>query len=220
MSNAIIQHLESIFRPDLAHLPIHFDADGVLLDFASGFTQYMLDEHGIQAVTSEPENFDFSDSFPDTPGVAKNIGAFLESDHFLNISAYKEVVPGLGEVPLPVLLNFLRDKGVEQRVVSSVATNDKVHQMRLECLAREFDNVFEEITIIPLGASKKDALKQFPSGFFIDDQLSMCQDGSLAGHLSHLKTQKYNVRTCPKEMSLYGIERVQGLINLPYFQSN
>jgi|AntDeeMinimDraft_5_1070356.scaffolds.fasta_scaffold21940_2 hypothetical protein len=218
MSDAIKQFLEKKFRPDLIDKPLILDADGVILDFTSGFTSYMNDIHGIQAVTSEPMHFDFSDAFPDTPKVAKHIPAFLESDHFANVTVYEEPVHEHGVITVADILQFLHGKGVILHLVSSVATNTTVEQTRRDCLKREFGNIFDSVHVIGLGESKADVLKTLEPGFFVDDQLSMCKDGSLAGHLSLLKSQKYNAESCKDEMRVYGIERIKGLIDLPYFQ--
>lgn len=217
MANTTIEFLEQKFRPELAGKPLILDADGVLLDFASGFTSYMHEVHGVKATTNTPAQFDFSDAFPDTPKVAKHIPGFLESDHFLAVKAYHEANDDLGEFPIAEILQFLHMKGVELHLVSSVATTDTVKESRLACLEREFGPIFKSTTIIGLGESKAAVLKGLPSGFFVDDQLSMCKDGSLAGHLSFLKTQNYNTLSCKNDMATYGIEHINGLIDLPYF---
>lgn len=182
------------------------DGDGVALDFSHGFLRYMKEEHKIFASANEPRHFNYSDIFAPNVNPASYIKGFIDSPYFEQIPFYPDAIEKL---------HAIKANGVAIRMVTSCGDSPHVQRMRLACIEREVGKIIEDVIFLPLGAGKVDTLKKFAPSTFVDDQLSMCIDGALAGHRSYLFNRLYNQSASLSDMSMHNIYRAHSWDCLP-----
>lgn len=79
--------------------------------------------------------------------------------------------------------------------LSSADAGGAATRSRRENLSRVFGDVFDEIELIGLGASKGDLLARFDPADWVDDHLPNAIAGFEAGHRTHVIRQSHN-RSC------------------------
>jgi FMN phosphatase YigB (HAD superfamily) len=165
------------------------DVDGVILDHARGMAAWAT-KRGIPVACTPEELFCYSMS-PMFPHLSdKEIWALLEeySDHeeFANIP----VIEGFADV-----LSNLRHRIPGLRIVCITApgAGEKTIASRIANLKR-FE--LDDITVLPLGSSKMEALSKIaPGATFIDDVIGHVHTAEALGHRGILFRQPHNVGT-------------------------
>ena len=80
------------------------DGDGVVLDFSTGYVNFLREVHGIDATLcptfgTEPSFFNFKDLYPTLEKPWFGISDFINSyDHFSQINAYDSAKNALVEI--------------------------------------------------------------------------------------------------------------------------
>lgn len=183
------------------------DGDGVIIDFSSGFANYMQEVHNITPLSIEPAQFNYSDAYPMLEKPAAYIPGFIDSEHFERTPLYEGSAEKLREI---------KAQGHTLLMVTSCGDAEHVRAMRTRMLMRELGPIIDDIIFLPLASSKVDVLKRLPKGVFVDDQLAMCIDGVQAGHQSFLFNRRYNQHLPVSDLITHNIHRMYTFDCLPH----
>lgn len=183
------------------------DGDGVIIDFSSGFANYMQAVHKITPLSIEPAHFNYADAYPMLEKPAAYIPGFIDSEYFERTPLYEGAAEKLREI---------KAQGHTLLMVTSCGDAEHVKAMRTRMLMRELGPIIDDIIFLPLASSKVDALKRLPKGVFVDDQLTMCIDGTQAGHQSFLFNRRYNQHLPVSDLITHNIHRMYSFDCLPH----
>jgi len=163
------------------------DADGVLLNYLSGFFAYVRSK-GLH-VACEPEevtDWSCSNAFPDWSAeeIYRQIEDFSVQPEFAHIPP----IPGAVEA----IRGIKEDLGnVEVIAITSAGKSDETIRLRRKNLELF---PFDDIHVLPLGASKQEHLALLPAGsVFVDDLFKHVQSAEKVGVTGILFRQSYNV---------------------------
>lgn len=189
-------------------LPLHTDADGVVLDFSSTFHRFMKEVYGFHTRVNEPRDFFFRDAYPMIDDITPYLISFFEDyDYFSQIKAYPEAQR---------VLAVLKDMGAAITIVTSCGHTNVTKQGRLDCIEREFGGIIEDVVILPTGKTKESVLKTLPKGVFVDDQIHMCESALLhTEHDIYLHHRRYNALTSHPMIESQQLTRLHSLAELP-----
>lgn len=193
--------------PTYPHADLIIDGDGVVFDFSGGFANYLREATGLEPLAPEPEQFNYSDTYPTLTDLFTHIKAFIKSPHFENTLFY----PGAADA-----LKQIHDQGHRIIMVTSCGKDDDIQRARRAGIEREVGAVVDDVIFLDLGGSKLDILSKVPPSTFVDDQLAMCIEGAKAGHQSYLFNRRYNQQITPQELAAHNIYRAYGWNCLPH----
>jgi FMN phosphatase YigB (HAD superfamily) len=166
---------------------VGFDVDGVILNYFEGLMTWA----GGQGVRlgCRPEEVDTYSMHRAFPGLAEwevmdMIGIFNTQPDFGRLRPY----PGALEVIAGLLHDF---PDIELVAITSAGRDEITRQLRIENL----DSIpFEQVNVIPIGASKKSYFEMLPSGsLFIEDLPHHAAAADDAGLVSVLYRHPYNI---------------------------
>lgn len=170
--------------------PFIFDCDGVLLDWETGFREWLAKAHPEYVLkTKFPDNWDLQYWIGcDKEKAAFLITKFNHSEAFGNLRAMpyaQRVIYEISTMGHPIF------------VVTSCSGDKEVLSRRRHNLAMEFGSSFENVICLPLGMSKMDTLKAFHTVFgscvWIEDNYQNAAHGFAAGHQSHFLHRPHNI---------------------------
>ena len=181
------------FPDHLSDLVI-LDVDEVLLSWAAGFRSYLL-RTGHDVDPAGPFGFDMVGwiGVRSEDEVQSLIRTFNASPWFA------ELPPCAGAIDL---VQDLVATGHRLHVVTSCSADPRVAGMRQENLQAVFGDVFEEVSCIPIHASKVPELRRRPPALWIDDRLSNVLDGISAGHHGMVVASPQNGEMKPAALSM------------------
>ncbi len=163
------------------------DVDGVLVDWVSAFQAWMA-EHGY---TENPDNghmYALSGRYGITKEeVTKLIATFNES-------CYIEHLPPLGDA-IHYVKKLHERHGYVFHAITSLSDNPFAIALRKRNLDALFGpSVFQQVTCLPVGADKYDALSKYAgTGYWwVEDKLENAMDGLTHGLKSIIYDQPYN----------------------------
>lgn len=162
---------------------IYSDADGVCLNWLSGFIQFM-DREGHAAMHDQPKNFSMVDIFPTIEKPWELIADYHRSEFYDVIRAYADAKEAF---------KHLKANGAEIVIVTSCGDEPEIMRSRDATVEREFGSDVSDIIYLPYGSSKYEKLKSLPPGVFIDDQPQIALEGAQAGHHAILRDRSYNI---------------------------
>ncbi len=170
-------------RERIKDITLISDVDGVAMDWTQGFVNYMA-SIGHHALHANPSTFGMTDIFPELEKPWTHIMDYQHSPFYEQVRAYEDAKETYGR---------LHDLGAKIVFLSSCGETDFIKTTRENTLNSEFSGKFDDIILLPFGASKLDALSKFKKGsVFIDDQVHIAQEGVLMGHNSFLRDMPYN----------------------------
>lgn len=167
-------------------IDIHIDCDCVLLDWVSGFREWLASEHGIVPATLEPGYYQIADWIGLTiPESEDAIVRFNSSTNFGELRP----LPGAVEA-----LVALKADGHKLTVLSSCSDAPEVIERRQANLDRHFGPIFANVLCLPLGWSKATYLYTLPRGIWIEDNYHAAVAGINAGHRSFILRRPHNIQ--------------------------
>lgn len=151
------------------------DCDGVLLDWRTGFLNWLPDHvsDSIQAGAMEEENF--NDAFDYDQQHIDNLAVeFNRSPAIANLPAWKdaqEYVPKLA------------DLGFRFRACTAMGKHELSQQFREYNLYKLYGNIFDEVNLVEVGGSKGPWLSQFKDSelFWLEDHVNNARTGHALG---------------------------------------
>lgn len=152
------------------------DIDGVILDFAKTFAEFILDVKGETIITEDYFKQKRERAYEDHQ---KIVAEYTVSDHFKNL----EAKPCALEV-----LNDLRKEGWRFIAITACDTEHPeqcvktAYNNRMENLEKYFPDVFEDMHFSPWSTGKGEILKRYAPTWWIDDRADHAHDGHEAGH--------------------------------------
>lgn len=163
------------------------DADGVLLNYLSGFFGYLVSK-GVHVACRPEEVIDWScsNAFPgwSTEEIYAKIEEFSVQPEFARIPAISGAVEAINAIK-----KELGDVSVV--AITSAGVSDATIQLRRQNL-EQFP--FDDIHVLPLGASKEEHLSRLPKGsVFVDDLYKHVQSAERVGLRGVLFRQSYNL---------------------------
>lgn len=162
------------------------DCDGVLLNYTVGISRFAKRIFGLDLDPDGPSNFDMRAwTGLSRDGVRDLVNAFNGGEG----TGFDALPPMPGAVEG---VRRLRDAGYLLHVLSSADAGGASVRSRLKNLGAGFGDVFEEVTLIGLGASKRDLLARFDPCDWVDDHVPNALAGLAAGHRSHVIRQSHN----------------------------
>jgi FMN phosphatase YigB (HAD superfamily) len=162
------------------------DCDGVLLNYTAGIHRFAARRLGLQLDPEGPCNFDMRAwTGLDREGVRDLVNAFNSGED----TGFDALPPMPGAVEG---VRLLREAGYRLHVLSSADAGGASVRSRLHNLDRDFGDVFEEVTLIGLGASKRELLARFDPCDWVDDHVPNAIAGIEAGHRAHVIRQSHN----------------------------
>lgn len=163
------------------------DADGVLLNYLSGFFAFVRSK-GLH-VACEPEevtDWSCSNAFPgwSSEEIYRQIEEFSVQPEFARIPPIEGAIDAIRSIK--------DDLGnVEVVAITSAGKSDETIRLRRKNL-EAFP--FDDIHVLPLGASKQEHLAKLPRGsVFVDDLYKHVQAAESVGVTGILFRQSYNV---------------------------
>lgn len=171
------------------HYPEHviLDVDEVLLAYTPSFVPFFCGRNNLPLpVPGAQWEFNMAKWLGADPDlVAAEIVEFNSGRH-----------PEFGQLrPLPGAVagvQYLLERGCKLHALTSAASEPMGRVLRHHNLELFGRNAFESITILPLGACKRDALAQIPPALFIDDLEHNLRAGAEAGHIGLLMAADHN----------------------------
>lgn len=162
------------------------DCDGVLLDYTSGIRRFARRLHGLDLDPDGPCNFDMRAwTGLSRDGVRDLVNAFNSGEG----TGFDALPPMPGAVEG---VRRLLEAGYRLHVLSSADAGGASVRSRLNNLGAAFGDVFEEVILIGLGASKRDLLARFDPCDWVDDHVPNAIAGLEAGHRAHVIRQSHN----------------------------
>ena len=162
------------------------DCDGVLLDFTAGIRPFARLRYGLDLHPDGPSDFDMRAwTGLDRDGVRDLVNAFNSGED----TGFDALPPMPGAVEG---VRRLLVAGYRLQVLSSADAGGASVRSRLRNLDAVFGDVFEEVTLIGLGASKRDLLARFAPCDWVDDHVPNAIAGVQAGHRAHVIRQSHN----------------------------
>ena len=162
------------------------DVDGVLLDWATGFDNYMLGK-GYQHRAGFETAYLMEDRFENITRAEgkKLIREFNESVDIGNLLPLRDAVAGVVK---------LASLGFRFGVITSHSDVDAACERREQCLIKLFGNVFDFFMHLETGADKVDALRPFTGSnlWWIEDKTENALVGAEAGLRSILVHHEFN----------------------------
>ena len=161
------------------------DVDGVLLDYMDSFIAWAKVEHGWEIDPDHPhDSYDMSSWFKG----GKTTKEFVELITEYN-SEGRVIPPIEGSVKA---LNRLYEDGHRIIALTSFGGYTGSQEFRREYLKVLFGDIFDDTIILPLGACKKDKLKELSPKYFVEDCLAYAEQGSALGIKTFLVRTTYN----------------------------
>jgi hypothetical protein len=161
------------------------DVDGVLLDWLSGFEDYLLTHaphlHRDFSGLSDVDNLEQLLGMPDDV-----MHAWIDRFHAHDAFEHLQPLPGAREA-IRILAPWCKISCITASGSSPVS----VH-MRRNNLHTQFGDVFEHIICVDRSTDKPEHLQAFDSGYWVEDQLKNALMGVRAGHESFLQNALYN----------------------------
>lgn len=162
------------------------DCDGVVLDYLPALMDFArFRGHHVACEPHEVDSYDMSRAFPGMSAeeLFKLIGEFSVHDSFADISEFAGFTTAISKI---------RNEFPSIRLIAitSAGTEERTAELRRRNLAA-YD--FEEVHVLPLGASKKEHLRELPAGsIFVDDLKKHVNAAEEVGHTGVLVRQPYN----------------------------
>ena len=163
------------------------DVDGVLLDWAYSFTQWM-DRHKYEQIENGDDHYDIGTRYNLTP-IEKE-----RTVRMFNESAWIRKLPPLRDA-IKYVRKLHEEHGYVFRVISSLSTDTYAGHLRTKNLIEMFGpTVFENYVYLDTGADKDDALEMYrDSGcFWIEDKPENANLGAELGLESILVDHTWN----------------------------
>lgn len=182
---------------------LNTDADGVCLDFTSGFYQFMLKEFDHRSEVEEPFCFGYSDAFPGVKNRLDLVRDFVQSrDYFSQIKAYPDAIHSLENI---------KKTGAFIRIVTSCGKSKETKDAREECINRELSGIVDDLIFVDYGVCKSDIINSLSPSFFVDDLFETCEKIDIKKHKSFLFNRNYNLS---KNTENSGVLRIKSLSDL------
>lgn len=168
-------------------ITLGLDVDGVLLDYVSGFFDYLPSVGIIPACKpSDVDNFDFRCAFPGKARdeIKRLIGDFSVTEGFGRLPAYPNAIEAVAAIKA--------EYGSDMRIVAitSAGVSDETRRLR-ELNLEPFP--FDDINILPLGGDKSEHLAKLgKNAVFVDDLLENVRAAEKHGIGGILFRQLYN----------------------------
>lgn len=170
------------------------DCDGVLLNYTAGIRPFAKRLYGLDLDPEGPCDFDMRR----WTGLPRDEIVTLVNRFNGGEDTGFDALP-----PMPGAIEGVQrllDAGYLLHVISSADAGPSSVRSRHKNLNGVFGDVFEEVTLIGLGASKKELLSRFDPCDWIDDHVPNAIAGLEAGHRSHVIRQSHN-RSLEEEMT-------------------
>lgn len=185
--------LQSVYAMNDSNVRILLtDVDETLLDWVHGFAAYAR-ASGLTLIGDEPSGWDLSRWVAGTDGKMLSPGDVNELVVRFNTSPdFAHLRPCAGAVKA---LTEFRRAGWHVVALSSCTGGDKADVtfgMRVANLKMHFGGKIQKVICLPLGCSKRDALRAFPPSIWVDDNPRHVREGVDAGHMSFLMKRPWN----------------------------
>jgi len=162
------------------------DCDGVLLNYTVGIRPFSKRLYGLDLDPEGPCDFDMRQ----WTGLSREEIITLVNRFNGGEDTGFDALP-----PMPGAIEGVQrllDAGYLLHVISSADAGPSSVRSRHKNLNGVFGDVFEEVTLIGLGASKKELLARFDPCDWVDDHLPNAIAGLEAGHRTHVIRQSHN----------------------------
>lgn len=191
----------------MTKITLGLDVDGVLLDYVSGFFEYLPSIGIIPACKpAQVDNFDFRCAFPDLDRteIKRLIGEFSVTEGFGRLPPYPGAVEGIAEIKA--------EYGDDMRIVAITSAGTSAETRRLREQNLELFP-FDEINVLDLGSDKSEQLSKLgKNAVFVDDLLVNVQAAEKLGIGGILYRQLYNAMDHhPETMTDWAGESLQVL---------
>lgn len=161
------------------------DADGVLLDWVSGF-RVRAEKKLRRKIEGYPKKFNrLGEWIGETEKVAyEMIYDFNDNDpEFENIRPYKDAVD---------YLETIKKLGYNIIVISACGKKSETAQKRINNLKNIYGDIFTKIHCVGNSLDKEKILKKYPKSFWIEDTINPALQGFNAGHKTIMLRHLYN----------------------------
>lgn len=161
------------------------DVDGVLLYWAKGFHDYMV-EQGLAQLPDTDHEYSVSLRHGVTPEVAKrHVEYFNNSPHIATLEPFQDAVE---------YVDKLSKHGFRFIAITSLSNSVIAYTYRTANLKSIFGDVFDRLICLSLGADKYETLKEWEGSklFWIEDHINNAEAGHKLGLKSILIEHEYN----------------------------
>lgn len=162
------------------------DIDDVVLDWYSGFKQYLIKNTNIKP-PQEPRSYDLSVNFNiDKHAASELVNKFNASDEFFDLSPCRDAEYWLNEM-----------KSMYKFVAITCGSSkyydmEKGHIRKAQNLEKYFPGVFSDVIVLPLTADKTLTLNQFFPSVWVENSLDNAIKGLKCQHRIFLIDYLYN----------------------------
>lgn len=171
------------------------DVDGVLLQWGKTFGTYIKDiglvpdDHVIRPAYKVEKILNISHD-----EATQLITEFHCSDHFKHLSPYQDALE---------YVHKLAGKGYQFIAISAALQggsgekDDQIYVNRILNLEKHYPDIFEDLHLVPMRASKLKFLSLYQNAYWIEDTLKNAVEGIKVGHTSFFinRTEDYRIQT-------------------------
>lgn len=162
------------------------DIDDVVLDWYSGFKQYLIKNTNIKPPL-EPQSYDLSVNFKIDKHIASElVNKFNASDEFFDLKPCRDAE------------RWLNEMRSEFKFVAITCGSSKYYDLekgqvrKAQHLEKYFPGVFSDIIVLPLTADKTPILNQFFPSVWVENSLDNAIKGINSNHRTFLVDYPYN----------------------------
>lgn len=162
------------------------DIDDVVLDWYSGFKQYLIKNTNIKP-PQEPHSYDLSVNFKiDKHAASELVNKFNASDEFFDLKPCRDA---------EYWLNEMRSEYKFVAITCGSSKHydlEKGHIRKAQNLEKYFPGVFSDVIVLPLTADKTLTLNQFFPSIWVENSLDNAIKGVKCQHRTFLIDYLYN----------------------------
>ena len=196
------------------------DADGVLFDWVTGFNKWM-DGKGWNRLPESEYHYTIEKWYN------------ISDDHAMELVAQYNASAAIGFLPayldsVKYIKKLNENHGYRFVVITAMGHDEYAAKLRKMNLRKVFGDVFEDVIIVDLLASKENVLKLYEPTIWIEDKPSAAEEGRMAGHRTYLFEHGHNghMRTTQEITRVHKWEEVynsivseqEGVVEIPALQ--
>ena len=182
------------------------DADGVLFDWVTGFNQWM-EGKGWNRLPDTEYHYTIEKWYN------------ISKDHAMELVSTYNSSAAIGYLPpyldsVEYVRKLHKNFGYKFVVITAMGHDKYAIKLRKRNLKKVFGDIFEEVLVVDLLASKENLLQCYEPAIWVEDKPSAAEEGRVAGHRTYLIEHGHNghMRTTQEITRVHNWEQIYNSI--------